>query len=588
MNQLFVNIKVDREERPDVDSIYMEAVQAMTGRGGWPMTVWMTSDGRPFYAGTYFPRDRHVGMPSFREVMRAVSAAWHSDRDNVNMQADQLVEAISQDIPSGSLPRAEQLDRAAASVLGVFDATFGGFGGAPKFPQTPVLEFLLRSRGVDAAIDEAISVSLHRMADGGIHDHLGGGFARYSVDHRWLVPHFEKMLYDNAQLARIYLWAGIELDEPRFLDVTNSTLHYLTRDLRHRDGGFFSAEDADSEGVEGKFYVWDRDEFDEILGGDAEAAARYFDVSSAGNFEGTNILNLLQGRDAPPNLGSIRARLLDHRSKRVRPGLDDKVVAAWNGLAIRAFAEAGAALGSEEHLATATRAAEFVLGHLFPDGELMRSWREGETSVPGFVDDYASLALGLFSLYQATGDPQWFQAAELLVDGLGRFERLNGGFYTTSDGADNLIKRPRDITDNPSPSGNALAAEALLVSSLLSGDSNRRDRALAALSASGRLADRYPSMIGHHLAVARSVDIGTKEVAVLGQDRRNLTRVFWDRFRPHAVLAQSADASEAIPLLAGRPADASNPIAYVCEGFVCNLPTSDPMELARQLEIAGT
>lgn len=583
MNQNFVNIKVDREERPDVDSIYMEAVQTMTGRGGWPMTVWMTPDGRPFYAGTYFPKDRHSGMPAFSEVMAAVADAWATNRNQVLQQADNLVSAIASDIPAGDFPDATVLDDAVSTILESFDPINGGFGGAPKFPQQPVLEFLLRSRASDPAIDGALSTTLTRMADGGIHDHLAGGFARYSVDPIWLVPHFEKMLYDNAQLARIYLWAGVELDEPRFVEVAKMTLDYLLNDLRHPTGGFYSAEDADSEGVEGKFYVWELDEFEEVVGEDSAKAAEYFGVSAHGNFEGANILNLGSGGSSPDNLQSIRERLLQRRSQRIRPGLDDKVVASWNGLAIRAFAETGAALKDAGYLEAATGAADFILENLVSDGRLMRSWREGQVSVPAFVDDYASMALGLFALYQATGEVRWYQSAEKMVDSLDQFQNPEGGFYTTSADSETLIKRPVDITDNPSPSGSALAAEALLVSALFTGDLDRRDAALKTVSTVGRLADRYPSMIGHHLSVARSIRIGTKELAIVGGDATSLVDAYWSSFRPHVVLAQSPAPMETVPLLAGRTPSQAAALAYVCEGFSCNMPTSSPSEVIQQL-----
>ncbi|MEX1038693.1 MAG: thioredoxin domain-containing protein, partial [Acidimicrobiia bacterium] len=328
MNRMFVNVKVDREERPDVDAIYMEAVQAMTGRGGWPMTVWLTPERKPFFAGTYFPKEPHHGMASFRQVMTAVFEAWTDNRDGVVGQADKLVEAISGDIPGGDVPDGPTLTRAVEAIASQFDATYGGFGGAPKFPQQPVLEFLLRWRAVDTSVDNQLLTTLHRMADGGIHDHLAGGFSRYSVDRMWLVPHFEKMLYDNAQLARIYLWAGIELDEPRFVGVARKTLDYILADMRHGAGGFFAAEDADSEGVEGKFYVWSVAEIEEVLGDDAPAAIAYYGLTPKGNFEGENILHLSPDRASPANLEAIDQRLLHRRNQRVRPGLDDKVVAA--------------------------------------------------------------------------------------------------------------------------------------------------------------------------------------------------------------------------------------------------------------------
>jgi uncharacterized protein len=582
MNRMFVNIKVDREERPDVDSIYMEAVQAMTGRGGWPMTVWLTPDRRPFFAGTYFPKEPHHGMASFGQVMSAVSGAWTNNRDDVLGQADKLVDAISGDIPDGDVPDGKTLGHAASSIVSQFDATFGGFGQAPKFPQQPVLEFLLRWRAVDNSVDEPIRLTLERMADGGIHDHLAGGFARYSVDREWLVPHFEKMLYDNAQLARIYLWAGIELGEQRFVHVARKTLNYLTSYMRHEDGGFFSAEDADSEGVEGKFYVWSSSEIEQVLGEHAPAAIAYYGVTPEGNFEGENILHLSPGRAEPSNRGEIDSKLLEHRDRRVRPGLDDKIVAAWNGLAIRAFAEAGAAAGDAGYLDVARSAARFVRDRMTVDGTLMRSWREGRHSGPGFLDDYAAVALGMQALYQASGEVEWFVEAERLIEAMRGFEGPGGRFYTTASD-EGLVKRPRDITDNPLPSGNAMAAEALMNSSLLSGDLGKRDRSVAALASVGELAARYPSMVAHHLAVAATLHIGQRELAVVGSGREAMTEVFWSRFRPGMVLAQADGPDDSIPLLAARTAVDGRATAYLCHNFVCDLPTTDPDDLAASL-----
>jgi uncharacterized protein len=584
MNERFVNIKVDREERPDIDSIYMEAVQAMSGQGGWPMTVWMTPDARPFYAGTYFPSQPHHGMPAFSQVLDAIWHAWTTDKDKVLGQADQLVEAISRSVTSGEIPDAGSVARALSSILQSFDATFGGFGAAPKFPQQPVLDFLLRARSLDPVVDHALQTTLTRMADGGIHDHLGGGFARYSVDRKWLVPHFEKMLYDNAQLARIYLWAGIEFGEDRYLNVARSTIDFLLTDLRHPEGGFYSAEDADSEGEEGTFYIWTSAEFGEVLGDLAGQAAIFYGVTSEGNFEGANILHLSPDLDVPPDLGEIKRKLLERRNQRTRPGLDDKVIAAWNGLAIRALAESGAALDSPAYLEAAERAASFVLDNMMVDGTLQRSWRAGKNSGPGYLDDYAAMAIGCFSLYAATGEVGWYEAADRLVSGLGAFARAGGGYFATSEESEQLIKRPEDITDNPLPSGNALAAEALLISSLYTGDLQRRDAAGGALSTVAQIAQRYPSMVGHHLAVAHSMTQGTREVAIVGRERSEMVRVFWGRYRPETALAQGSGSSNEVPLLVGRIVGAGGEtMAYVCRNFECNLPTDSVEGLAQQL-----
>ena len=586
MNRLYVNIKVDREERPDVDSIYMEAVQAMTGQGGWPMTVWLTPDGRPFYAGTYFPNaDRH-GMPSFRTVMRSVSDAWETRREEVLEQSDRLTEAISRTIPpSDDLPDVAVLQKAYESLAANFDPVNGGFGEAPKFPQQPVLDFLLRVREEHWAPRAAhmLQVTLAEMADGGIHDQLGGGFARYSVDPQWLVPHFEKMLYDNAQLARIYLWAGIELDEPRFVDVARSTITYLISDLRHPAGGFFSAEDADSEGVEGKFYLWTVDELDQVLGTeDGAEAARFFGATPHGNFEGSNILYRPTGEPWPDRMESIRSRLLEHRATRVRPGLDDKMVASWNGLVVRALAEAGAALGDSGYLEIARETARFILDHMVVDNVLRRSWRDGRAGVPGFLEDHAAVAQGLFALYAATGEYEWYQAADHLGIRIPElFADPDGGFFDTAADSQDLIKRPKSQADNPLPSGNGLAAEALLTLSSYTGDAAMRELAGATLRASGLLMERYPSMVGHHLGVLHSF-LTARELAIVGPDWPDLAAVYWMQFRPNMVLAPSLAGDEPIPLLEGR-SNPSSTLAYLCRDHVCDLPTADPAQLTRML-----
>jgi uncharacterized protein YyaL (SSP411 family) len=581
MNEVFVNIKVDREERPDIDSVYMESVQAMTGRGGWPMTVWVDHRGRPFYAGTYFPKTPRHGMASFGQVIEAVSTAWRERRHEVAEQATRLVGAISRQIPTGEVPGTAQLAAAHNLLEASFDADHGGFGAAPKFPQQPVLEFLLRAHEAPwaPAATRMLTRTLEEMADGGIHDQLGGGFARYSVDARWLVPHFEKMLYDNAQLARIYLWAGIELERDDFVRVARSTLDYMARDLRHEMGGLFSSEDADSEGTEGKFYVWSPSEIRAVLGDEADEAIRYFGVTATGNFEGANVLHVA-GREHPAHLDRLRTALLEARRHRVRPGLDDKVIASWNGLAIRAFAEAGSALDDDRYLELAAEAAHFILDELVVEGSLMRSWRAGKVSVPGFLDDHSAMAVALFVLYSSTGEPYWFDEALRLTRELDRFVREEGGFFSVAADGPQLVKRPSDLMDNPLPSGNALAAEALLMASLFTGEQAMRDKADSALGAAGALAASHPSMVGHHLAVALAAR-DTREVAIVGDRWRDLSRVYWNRYRPGTVLAPSAAATDVVPLLTGREPD--NTVAFVCRGFVCERPTSDPVALAAQL-----
>jgi uncharacterized protein YyaL (SSP411 family) len=599
MNRLFVNVKVDREERPDVDAIYMEAVQAMTGRGGWPMTVWLTPDGRPFYAGTYFPKlDRH-GMPAFRRVMAAVSEAWRDRREGVAGQADQVTAAIARPVPvADRLPGTATLESAYRMLERQHDPVHGGFGGAPKFPQQPVLEFLLRIHREPWAprAGAMLRQTLLRMARGGIYDHLDGGFARYSVDAEWLVPHFEKMLYDNAQLARLYLRAWQELGVERFRTVAEETLDYLLRDLRHPDGGFFSAEDADAEGEEGKFSVWTLAELLETAGPeDGAVAAAYFGVTEAGNFEASanvlhearSIAEVAEARGVPLEeaeaaLSRARHRLRRRRSERVRPGLDDKVIACWNGLAIRAFAEAAAVLGRPDYLEAARSAARFALTRLRrADGRLLRSWARGEARIPGFLDDHASLAVGLFALYQATGEAAWYREAAALIRAIPHlFADPAGGFFATGDDAERLVHRPKDQMDNPLPSGNSLAAEALLLLSLYSGDAAPRGAAEGAVRAGGLLMERAPTAVGHLLSVAHAMAGEPLELAVVGPDAGRLAGVAWEAFRPHLALAVDRDGSGAreVPLLADRFRDGRT-LAYLCSGFVCERPVETPAEL---------
>ncbi len=598
MNDLFVNIKVDREERPDVDAVYMEAVQAMSGHGGWPMTVFLTPQLEPFYAGTYFPRTDRAGMPSFRKVMAAIATAWKDRKGEVVDQAQRVVTTISNPVPPGrDLPSQKVLEGGYVALRSGFDADHGGFGGAPKFPQQPALEFLLRVWEEPWAHEAGamVTTTMQAMAAGGIHDHLGGGFARYSVDQTWLVPHFEKMLYDNAQLARLYLWAGVELNRLEFIAVARSTLDYLLTDLRHPEGGFYSAEDADSEGEEGRFYVWTYQELVEVAGDNARLAGAYFGVTPGGNFEGRNILHLatplpalaaqfgLTEEEARHRIEQVRVGLRSRREERVRPGLDDKVLTAWNGLAIRALAEAGAALAEPRYLEAAGAAARFVLANLRrSDGQLIRSFAKGRPSqVRGFVDDYASLGLALLVLYAATGEITWYQAGEDLLGQLERFSDPEGGFFTTAAAAD-LPKRPKDLFDNPSPSGNSLAAEALLWLSLLTGDHQHRDQAEATLRGQALVMERYPTAAMHALGVLHTIRRGTHELAIVGDRAADLTPVYWQRMRPHIALAFSQGNEERVPLLRQRHVPGSTR-AYLCSGFLCRAPVEDASALAESL-----
>ncbi|HSG78943.1 MAG TPA: thioredoxin domain-containing protein [Acidimicrobiia bacterium] len=593
MNELFVNVKVDREERPDVDAIYMEAVQAMTGRGGWPMTVFLTPDGEPFFAGTYFPPDDRHGHPSFLRVMGAVSEAWVERRSEVVDQAGRLAATIGQRVePTSELPDRTHLEAAYRRIVGNADATYGGFGGAPKFPQQPSLEFLLRTVDEEWA-SEARSVlghALSAMAAGGIRDHVGGGFARYSVDREWEIPHFEKMLYDNAQLARLYLWGWRELGVAAFRDVAIDTIEYVLRDLTGDHGGFLSAEDADSEGEEGRFYVWSLAEFLEVAGpDDGPAVAALYGVTEGGNFEGANHLRLVRelGEVAADHgttpealreaVGRVRRRLFERREGRVRPGLDDKVVTAWNGLMLRALAEAGAALGEDRYLEAARANARFVLSELRDgDERLLRSWGKGRTSGRGFLEDHGAYALGLLALYQATGETEWFVAARDLVDtAIERFADPDGGWFSTADDAEALITRPRDVMDNPSPSGSSLLAEAAQLVGLLTGDHRYTEAVERSVLAAGQLIDRYPQAVGHLLGVVHTMVRGPKELAVVGPAATELASVASERYRPHVAVAMaSGEPDGTVPLLADRYRDGET-LAYVCEDFACLAPVGD-------------
>ena len=605
MNDLFVNIKVDREERPDVDAIYMNATQAMTGRGGWPMTVFLDPDRRPFYAGTYFPAVGRHGLPSFRQVMDAIAEAWKERRDELGEQAGRLTEAISHPVPgSDETPGFEALTTAYHQLERVHDPVQGGFGGAPKFPQQPALGFLLRVVGRSWAPRAGAMVrqTLEKMAAGGIHDHLGGGFARYSVDAEWLVPHFEKMLYDNAQLARLYLRAGQVFDSAWFTTVALRTLDYLARDLSHPDGGFFSAEDADSEGAEGTFYVWTEPEIRSVLGDLAPFATIRYGITPGGNFEGASVLHharLLS--EAADELGvdittarelddEVRQRLFDHREGRVRPGLDHKVVSAWNGLAIQAFAEAGAVLDRPDLIERAVKGAGFILSSVVhDDGRLLRTWTEGEAKVPAFAEDHAAMALACFTLYEATGDARWFTEAELLTRTLPRlFGAPDGGFYTTGADAEEMLVRQKDLMDNPSPSGNSMATDALLRLAAYTGESELVELAEQAMRAAALLVERSPSAVGHMLSAIDFDVSGAVEVAIAGHDADRLARTVWEEYRPNLVLAVDRDGTgaDSVPLLRDRRGQGET-LAYVCEDFACQAPVSSVTDLRRQLTSVG-
>ncbi|UMG91511.1 thioredoxin domain-containing protein [Nocardioides sp. TF02-7] len=596
MNEHFVNVKVDREERPDVDAVYMQATTAMTGHGGWPMTVVLDHEGAPFFAGTYFPDQPRHGQPAFRQVLEALSQAWHERGDEVRRVAGRLREhlAAGSDLPAGAVSR-ELLDRAVTALSGEFDPMAGGFGGAPKFPPTMVLEFLHRYGAAAGSEDgeptELVRQARHMlsrttaaMAGGGLYDQLGGGFARYAVDRGWVVPHFEKMLYDNAQLVGLYARLGTEAGDR----VAAETADFLLRELRTPEGGFASALDADSEGVEGRFYVWTPAQLVEVLGeGDGRWAADLFAVTDEGTFEhGTSTLQLRHFPADPgerQRLADVRSRLLAAREQRVRPGRDDKVVAAWNGLAISGLCDAGVLLGRPAYVDAAVAAAELLAGtHLTTDGGLLRVSRDGVAGAhAGVLEDYGCVASGFLSLVQATGDARWLGLATGLLDqALDGFRADDGGFHDTHADAEPLVARPRDPGDNASPSGSSAMVHALVTAHALTGTGRYRDAAEQALATVAGLVERAPRFTGWSLAAAATMLDGPLEVAVVGPagpERDALA----DRARrlAGAVVVVADGPRDDVPLLSGRTPVDGRAAAYVCRGFVCERPVTDPEQL---------
>jgi uncharacterized protein len=582
MNERFVCVKVDREERPDIDAICMEACQAMTGQGGWPLNAFLTPEGVPFYAGTYFPPESRHGLPSWRMVIDAVADAWANRREEILAQGMRIVEALSatrQLEPSVTPIRDEDLRAALVSLWNAYDRVNGGFGRAPKFPPSSVIELLL-TRG-----EHEMSLgTLEAMAQGGIYDQVGGGFARYAVDATWTVPHFEKMLYDNALLARAYLHGWQVSGRERFRRVCCETLDWALREMRGPEGGFCSALDADSEGVEGKFYVWSESELREALGSElAPAALDYF---RAARFEHGLILEG-RGPEPPPEaLEEIRHRLLEARSVRIRPGLDDKRLTAWNALMIAALAEAGAVLGRSDYLEAAVDCATFVLSELRDqDGRLLRTWKDGRGRLDAYLEDHAFLLEALVGLYEATGDPRWYAEATALADVMiQRFsDPERGGFYTTADDHEPLAARRKDLEDSPIPSGNSAAAFGLLRLALLSGEGKYERHALGVLRLLFPLAARHPQAFGHLLRAADFYLAPVKEVAIVGPqpEAGELLRVVRDAYRPHLVLATGR--SDGVPLLEGREPVDGHAAAYVCEHFICQAPVTSPDALAAAL-----
>ena len=605
MNRHFVCIKVDREERPDLDAVYMEAVQTMTGHGGWPMTVFLTPDGAPFFGGTYFPPDDRHGIPSFESVLNAVGEAWRERRGEIDAQGRRLVDHIgvatklrpSQDIVTSDLVR-----DAARLMAQSFDPVFGGFGAAPKFPQPMTLDFLLRLAALDdEPSGEMATLTLDRMASGGMYDQLAGGFARYSVDREWVVPHFEKMLYDNAQLLRTYVRSWQTTGNERHRIVAEETAGWMFREMRDPAGGFWSSLDADSEGEEGKFYVWTLEEVTAVLGDDAPAAIAYWGMTERGNFsehgivEGKNI-PVLTGGTAGETIERARAALLAHRDTRVRPGTDDKVLTAWNGLAAAALAEGGAALGNDRWVEVAGEVVEFVLGTLRVDGRLMRSYRNGTVNVLGYSEDYGAILEACLALYEATGKLRWIEAARWSADEAVRLflDPVTGGFFTTGSDAETLVTRPKDLFDNAVPAANSMLSLALLRLAALTGETSYETHALGVIRLVKDLVGRSPLGFGHLLAAIDLYTSGTVEVVVVGPraDPRttDLLERYRARWRPSSVLVAIEEPTEemarAVPLAEARQAIDGKPAAYVCRNGTCKLPVTDPDSLEEQLRLA--
>ncbi|MEX2255386.1 MAG: thioredoxin domain-containing protein [Acidimicrobiia bacterium] len=600
MNRLFVSVKVDREERPDVDAIYMQAVQAMTGQGGWPMTVFLTPEGRPFFGGTYYPKQDRPGMPGFTRVMAAVDEAWRVKRDDLLASATQLTTAIERaaalDGGGTDDPTPGVLDEAARQVRSQFDLRFGGFGRAPKFPQAMTIEFLLRShaRQPSSELLEVITVTLDSMAAGGMYDQVGGGFHRYSVDEHWLVPHFEKMLYDQALLTSAYLHGWLVTGDPRYRRIVEETVEYVLRDLRHADGGFFSAEDADSEGIEGKFYLWSLPELEAIAGDDAAEAVRYWGVTELGNFTDPhtgytgNILHAVdRTEDRPDAVTRLVPMLLETRAQRVRPGLDDKVLLGWNALFLRSLAEAAAALERDDWMDAARANARFLLGRLRrDDGRLLRSWQDGRAAIPAYGEDYAAL-LGAILTLAEVDDVAWLADARTVAADMLRLfgDTDRGGIFTTGSDAEDLIVRPKDVQDNATPSENSLAADGLLRLAALTGDTSYEDTAARWLRAMSPLLGEHPTAFAFLLSALDRWLAPPVEVAIVGDPSdgatRALRREVTSRFLPNVVslTASPGTGAELSPLLADRPLVDGKPTAYVCERYACQRPVTDPKSL---------
>ena len=611
MNEHFVNIKVDREERPDLDNIYMQATIAMTGSGGWPMSVFLTPDLKPFYAGTYFPPVRRYNMPSFKEVLAGLSNAWANDRTEVEKTSNKVFEHLDTKLRSTNEESLtpDHLESIAKAMQGAYYWGTGGWGDAPKFPQPMALEFLLHY-SVSTKQTEYLKLIEHClkvMARGGMYDVVGGGFSRYSTDDHWRVPHFEKMLYDNAQLVRAYLHAWQVTHDPFYKRIVEETLAFIEKEMTHPQGGFYSSLDADSEGEEGKFYVWTLDEIREVLKEESDFFEAAYGVTAKGNWEGKTVPQRalddtslaarfkLDPETVPTKLALSHSKLYAARANRIRPGTDDKVLTSWNGLMLAAIAESARVLAdvspqASNYLNLATRNAEFLLTNLRPDGKLRRSWRDGKTTHEVFLEDYAALILGLLELYQTDFNAQWFAAAKELADEMiEKFSDSNGGFFDTPNDGENLLFRPKDVQDNATPSGNALACEALLKLAAYTDDGKYRDIAEKAFGLVTKFVMQYPLGFGRWLTAANLATGKMKQVAAVGEagdpDFQRLIKAIRAEYRPGMVVAASSVSEKYNPpaLLHDRPKMNGKATVYVCEGFVCKQPTTEVGTLIEQL-----
>ncbi len=609
MNELFINVKVDREERPDLDGIYMQAVQAMTGRGGWPMTVFLTPQGEPFYGGTYYPPEDRQGIPSFRRVLESVADSYRNRRESIEHTSSQLREiydATKVPAKSEGALGSRALDLAYRGIAQKYDVRHGGFDDAPKFPPTMVLDFLLRYwRRTDSPYAlEMVTDTFTKMANGGIYDQIGGGFHRYSTDAIWLVPHFEKMLYDNALLVRLgaNLWQATH--DSHVKRVTEETLQWVHREMTSPEGGFYSSQDADSDGEEGTFYVWSERELDDLLGSDSLAVKTYYGVTASGNFEGRNILHIRAQSAMVAARAGISPELFDRiiadakttlypvRARRASPARDEKILASWNGLMLRGIATAARAFESDDLTRMAVRNGEFLHKEMVDGGRVMRSHTKGETRINGFLEDHAAVALGFVSLYELTFDPEWIDRAKDIASVMIElfWDDEIGAFFDTARDAEPLITRPRDVGDNAIPSGTSLAVDLLLVLAELTNDAEMRRRATFVFETIATPLLRYPSAFGHLLGAADMATNGAVEVAIAGKtdskDFRSLEHEVATRYVPSLVLA-GGSAPGKVALMEGREARNGKATAYVCRAYTCDEPALDPAALAAQLETAG-